>query len=70
MKAYIISSLISALVFLGVTLAIDALFYEVGVIWKYVISGLIFGFVYEGWWLLYKKGVFSRKRLSELFRKH
>ncbi|MBP5218375.1 MAG: hypothetical protein J6Z47_05445 [Bacteroidales bacterium] len=62
MKEYIIKSIITALVFVGITIAFDALFNEVGSVWKYVISGGLFGFAYEGWWHLYQKGAFSKKK--------
>ena len=55
MKEDLIKSIVSALVFIGLTLAFDAIFREVGNIWKYLISGILFGFVYEGWWHYYRK---------------
>lgn len=55
MKEYLLRSLISALIFIGLTIAFDAIFNEVGSIWKYLISGVLFGFAYEGWWHFYKK---------------
>lgn len=61
MKTYFIRSIVTALVFAGLTLLFDAIFSEVDTCWKYLISGVLFGFVYEGWWHLYQKGVFSRK---------
>lgn len=62
MKTYLFKSIVTGLVFVGLTLAFDAIFNGVGGWQKYVISGVLFGFVYEGWWYLYQKGVFSRKR--------
>mgnify|MGYP007012548730 FL=1 len=52
MKEYLIRSIVTALVFGVLTVVFDAIFNEVGSIWKYVVSGIIFGFVYEGWWHL------------------
>lgn len=49
MKEYLIKSFVSALIFMGLTLAFDAIFNEVGSIWKYLISGVLFGFAFEGW---------------------
>ena len=69
MKEFLIKSIVSALVFAGVTLAFDAIFNGIGSAWKYIISGLLFGFVYEGWWYLYRKGVFSKEKITALFRK-
>ena len=65
MKTYLIRAVLSGLVFAGLTLAFDAIFNEVGVWQKYVFSGVLFGFVYEGWWHLYQKGVFSSKKNSD-----
>jgi hypothetical protein len=62
MKKYLVRSIVTGLVFVGLTLAFDAIFNEVSGWQKYVISGVLFGFVYEGWWYLYQKGVFSQKR--------
>lgn len=62
MKEYLIRSIVTALVFGGLTVLFDAIFNEVGSIWKYVIPGIIFGFVYEGWWHFYRKGTFSKKK--------
>jgi hypothetical protein len=62
MEKYLIRSLITALVFIGLTLLFDAIFGEVGDFRKYLITGFLFGFIYEGWWHLYQKGVFSRKK--------
>ena len=50
MKEYLIRSIVTALVFGVLTVVFDAIFNEVGSIWKYVVSGILFGFVYEGWW--------------------
>ena len=55
MKEYLLRSLISALIFIGLTIALDAIFNEIGSIWKYLISGVLFGFAYEGWWHFHKK---------------
>jgi hypothetical protein len=55
MKEYLIKSIVSALIFMGLTLAFDAIFNEVGSIWKYVISGTFFGFAFEGWFHFFKK---------------
>ena len=61
MKEYLIKSIVSALIFMGLTLAFDAIFNEVGSIWKYLISGTLFGFAFEGWNLLYLKRKNSSK---------
>ena len=55
MKKYLIKSIVSALIFAGLILAFDAIFSEISSAWKYIISGVLFGFLYEGWWLLYQK---------------
>ena len=55
MKEYLIKSIVSALIFMGLTLAFDAIFNEVGSIWKYLISGVLFGFAFEGWNDFYQK---------------
>jgi hypothetical protein len=55
MKEYLIKSIVSALIFMGLTLAFDAIFNEVGSIWKYLISGTLFGFAFEGWNYFYQK---------------
>lgn len=62
MKEYLIRAIVSALIFAGLMLAFDAIFNGIGSAWKYVISGLSFGFLYEGWSYLYHKGVFSKKK--------
>lgn len=55
MKEYLIKSIVSALIFMGLTLAFDAIFNEVGSVWKYLISGVLFGFAFEGWNYFYQK---------------
>ena len=55
MKEYLIKSIVTALIFMGLTLAFDAIFNEVGSIWKYLISGTLFGFAFEGWNHFYMK---------------
>lgn len=55
MKEYLIKSIVTALIFMGLTLAFDAIFNEVGNAWKYLISGVLFGFAYEGWYHFYKR---------------
>ena len=55
MKEYLIKSIVSALIFMGLTLAFDAIFNEVGSVWKYLISGVLFGFAFEGWNHFYQK---------------
>ena len=64
MKEYLIKSIVTALVFIGLTLAFDAIFNEIGSIWKYLISGGLFGFIYEGWLYCFEKGVFSKEKDS------
>ena len=65
MKTYLFKSILTGLLFAGLTLAFDAISNRVGGWPKYLISGALFGFVYEGWWYLYKKGVFSSKKNSD-----
>lgn len=55
MKEYLIKSIVSALIFMGLTLAFDAIFSEIGSVWKYLISGTLFGFAFEGWNYFYQK---------------
>ena len=62
MKEYLIKSTVAALVFIGLTLAFDAIFNEIGSAWKYLISGVLFGFIYEGWSYCFQKGVFSKDK--------
>ena len=69
MKEYLLKSIVTALVFIGITIAFDAIFNEIDIIWKYLINGVLFGFVYEGWWHFYQKGVFSKEKLSAFFKK-
>ena len=69
MKEYFLKSIITALVFIGITIAFDAIFDEIDIIWKYLINGVLFGFVYEGWWHFYQKGVFSKEKILSLFKK-
>ena len=49
MKEYFLKSIITALVFIGITIAFDAIFNEIDIIWKYLINGVLFGFLCEGW---------------------
>ena len=69
MKEYFLKSIITALVFIGITIAFDAIFDKIDIIWKYLINGVLFGFVYEGWWHFYQKGVFSKEKILSLFKK-
>ena len=46
-----------------------AIFDKIDIIWKYLINGVLFGFVYEGWWHFYQKGVFSKEKILSLFKK-
>ena len=55
MKEYLIRSIVTALVFGVLTVVFDAIFNEVGSIWKYLISGVLFGFAFEGWNYFYQK---------------
>ena len=55
MKEFLLRALVSALIFIGLTIAFDAIFNEIGSIWKYLISGVLFGLAYEGWWHFHKK---------------
>jgi hypothetical protein len=55
MKEYLIKSIVSALIFMGLTLAFDAIFNVIGSVWKYLISGTLFGFAFEGWNYFYQK---------------
>ena len=64
MKEYLIKSIVAAVVFIGLFVLFDAIFNEIGSFWKYAISGVLFGFGYEGYWRLYKKWG-SRKRPSD-----
>ena len=44
MKEYFLKSIITALVFIGITIAFDAIFDKIDIIWKYLINGVLFGF--------------------------
>lgn len=68
MKQYLIRSLVTALVFIGLTVAFDAIFNEMGSIWKYLFAGVLFGFAYEGWYHFYQKGAFSKNKKTDSFR--
>lgn len=69
MKEYLIKSIVSALVFAGFTLALDAIFSEISSFWKYMISGLLFGFLSTNDGDIFLKRLFSRDMISSVFRK-
>lgn len=69
MKEYLIKSIVSALVFAGFTLALDAIFSEISSFRKYMISGLLFSLLSTKDGDIYFKRLFSRDKISFVFRK-